>query len=74
MIGPIIRGMILRMNLVQNYSSKFGNSQQQFFVTDVGCKQYTSNTAKFYEKWLHHKQQVERHAQQAAHNAQQVHQ
>ena len=58
------------------------------------CKQYTSNTAKFYEKWLrrkqslrqqlweqvcdelqhHHKQQVERHAQQAAHNAQQVHQ
>ena len=26
--------MILRINLVQNYSSKFGNSQQQFTVTD----------------------------------------
>ena len=35
---PIIRGMILRINLVQNYSSKFGNSQQQFTVTDGGCK------------------------------------
>ena len=33
-IGPIIRGMFLRINLVQNYSSKFGNSQQQFTVTD----------------------------------------
>ena len=32
-IGPLIRGMILRINLVQ-YSSKFGNSQQQFTVTD----------------------------------------
>ena len=29
-IGPIIRGMILRINLVQNYSSKFGNSQQHY--------------------------------------------
>ena len=28
--------MILRINLVQNYSSQFGNSQQQFTVTD-GC-------------------------------------
>ena len=28
-IGPIIRGMIIRINLVQNnYSSKFGNSQR----------------------------------------------
>ena len=25
-IGPIIRGMILTMNLVQNYSDQFGNS------------------------------------------------
>ena len=36
MIGPIIRGMILRINLVQNYSSKFGNSQRSFTVTDGG--------------------------------------
>ena len=50
--------MILRINLVQNYSSKFGNSQQQFTVTDGGCKQYTSNTAKFYEKWLRRKQSL----------------
>ena len=28
MIGPIIRVMILRINLVQTYSSKFGNSQR----------------------------------------------
>ena len=34
MIGPLIRGMNLRINLVQNYSSQFGNSQQQFTVTD----------------------------------------
>ena len=44
----IIRGMILRINLVQNYSSKFGNSQQQFTVTDGVCKQYITHTAKFY--------------------------
>ena len=43
--------MILRSNLVQ-YSSKFGNSQQQFTVTDGRCKHYTSNTAKSYVKWL----------------------
>ena len=87
--------MILRINLVQNYSSKFGNSQQQFTVTDGGCKHYTSNTAEFYEKWLRREtkatvkamrtsvrqnysiitnKQLEQHAQQAAHNAQQVHQ
>ena len=45
MIGPLIRGMILRINLLK-YSSKFGNSQQQFTVTDGWCKHYTSNTAK----------------------------
>ena len=33
-IGTIIRGMILKINLMQNYSSKFGNSQQQFTVPD----------------------------------------
>ena len=44
-IGILIRGMILRINLVQCYSSKFGNSQQQFTVTDGVCKHYTSNTA-----------------------------
>ena len=93
MIGPLIRGIILRINLVQNYSSKFGNSQQQFTVTDGECKHYTSSAVKFFEKWLRRKQrlrqsamrtsvrrttassqQLERHAQQAAHNAQQVHQ
>ena len=87
-------GPILRINLVQNYSSKFGNSQQQFTVTDGRCKHYTSNTARFFEKWQWRKQrlrwklweqvcdelqhfhelQLEQHAQQAAHNAQQVHQ
>ena len=46
-IGLIIRGMSLKINLVQNYSSKFGNSQQQFTVTDGGCKQYISHSAKF---------------------------
>ena len=34
-IGPLIRVMILRINLVQ-YSSKFGNGQQQFTDTDGG--------------------------------------
>ena len=43
--------MILRINLLKN-SSKFGNSQQQFTVTDVGCKHYTSNTAKSFVRWL----------------------
>ena len=44
-IGPLIRGMILRINVLQ-YSSKFGNSRRQSTVTDGGCKHYTSNTAK----------------------------
>ena len=38
--------MILRINCVQNYSSKFGNSQQQFTVTDGWCKEYTSKYRK----------------------------
>ena len=46
-VGPLIRGMILRINLLQ-YSSKFGNSWRQSTVTDGSCKHYTSNT----EKWL----------------------
>ena len=33
--------MIHRINLVQNYSSKFGNSQQQFTVTDGGVKSFS---------------------------------
>ena len=49
--------MILRINLLQ-YSSKFGNSQQQFIVTDGGCKHYTSNTAKSYVKWLRRQQRL----------------
>ena len=48
-----------QINLVQNYSSKFGNSQQQFTVTDGRCKEYISHTAKFYEKWLRRKQQLQ---------------
>ena len=44
-IGPLIRGMILRINVLQ-YSSKFGNSLQQFTVTDGGCKHYTSKYRK----------------------------
>ena len=34
LLGQIFRGMIFRINLVKNYSSQFGNSQQQFTVTD----------------------------------------
>ena len=47
-----------RIHLVHHYSSKFGNSQQQFTVTDGGCKHYTSNTAKSYAKWLRRKQRL----------------
>ena len=36
------------MNLVQNYSDHFGNSQRKFTVTDGECKEYISN----YRKWL----------------------
>ena len=50
MIGIRIRGMILRINVLHHYSSKFGYSQQQFTVTDGGCKHYTSNTAQSYVK------------------------
>ena len=46
-IGPIIRGMILKINLMRYYSSKFGNSQQQFTVTD-GVKSIPPTT----ENWL----------------------
>ena len=35
-IGPIIRRMILDINLVQNYSSKFGNSQRSS-LSPTGC-------------------------------------
>ena len=40
--------MILRINLVQDYSSKFGNNQQQLTVTDGVCKHHTSKTAESY--------------------------
>ena len=46
--------MSLKINLVQKYSSQFGNSQQQFTVTDENCKHFTSckhYTSK-YRKWL----------------------
>ena len=33
---PIIRGMILKINLMQNYSDYTDNSQQQFTLTE-GC-------------------------------------
>ena len=46
MIGPLIRGMILRIHLVHQYSSKFGNSQQQFTVTEGRWKHYTSKYRK----------------------------
>ena len=51
LIGPLIRGMILKINLEQ-HSSKFGNSQQQFTVTDGGCKHKNSNTEKRLRKRL----------------------
>ena len=35
-IGPFIRGMILRINLVQNFSSKFGNSQRSLLSPTGG--------------------------------------
>ena len=50
-IGPLIRGMIPRINL-QNYSSQFGNSQRSLLSPTGGCKHYTSNTGKSYVKWL----------------------
>ena len=56
-IGPIIRGMILNINLMQNYSDQFGNSQQQITVTDGGCKEYISHTGKFHAIWLRRKRQ-----------------
>ena len=37
-IGILIRGMILRINLVQNYSSKFGNSQLSLLSPTGGVK------------------------------------
>ena len=37
-IGPIIRGMILKINLVQNYSDKFGNSQRSLLSPTEGVK------------------------------------
>ena len=35
----------------------FGNSQQQFTVTDGGCKEYTSKYRKFHAIWLRRKRQ-----------------
>ena len=51
-IGTLIRGMILRINLV-HYSSKFGNSQKQFTVTDGRCKHYTSKYRKMATETIH---------------------
>ena len=49
--------MILKINVLHHYSSKFGNSQQQFTITDGSrCKHNTSNTAKSYVKWIRWKQ------------------
>ena len=36
------------MNLVQNYSDHFGNSQRSSLSPTGGCKEYFSN----YRKWL----------------------
>ena len=47
-IGPIIRGMILKINLVQNYSDKFGNSQRSLLSPTGGVKSIPPN----FEKWL----------------------
>ena len=54
-IGPLIRGMILKINVLHHYSSKFGNSQQQFTVTDEGCKEYTSKYRKMATETLRQK-------------------
>ena len=43
-----ICGMSLTMNLVQNYSDHFGNSQRSSLSPTGGCKEYISN----YRKWL----------------------
>ena len=40
-----VTGMILILNLVK-YRSKFGNSSQQFTVSDGVCKHYTSKYRK----------------------------
>ena len=48
LIGPIIRGMILKINLVQNYSDKFGNSQRSLLSPTRGVKSISPNT----ENWL----------------------
>ena len=44
-----VTGMILILNLVK-YRSKFGNSSQQFTVTDGRCKQKTSKYSKIFRK------------------------
>ena len=49
-IGPLIRGMILRINLPK-YSSKFGNSWQQFTFTDGRGGVNTIPPMKSYEKY-----------------------
>ena len=48
MIGPIIRGMVLKINVVQNYSDKFGNSQRSLLSPTWGVKSIPPNT----ENWL----------------------
>ena len=48
MIGPTIRGMILKINLVQNYSDPFGNSQRSLLSPTGVVKSIPPNT----EKWL----------------------
>ena len=47
-IGPIIRGMILKINLVQNYSDQFGNSQRSLLSPTGGVKRKPPTT----ENWL----------------------
>ena len=53
-IGPIIREMILKF---EELKCKFGNSQQQFLVTDGECKEYISHTRHFEVKWLRRERQ-----------------
>ena len=48
MIGPIIRGMILKINLMQNYSENSVTANSSLLSPTEGVKSIPPNT----EKWL----------------------
>ena len=54
-IGPIIRGMVLKINLVQNYSDNSVTANASLLSPTGVCKEYISHTGKFYVKWLRRK-------------------